>query len=415
LSDRLLVEHISGPFTEAVPDGIWATYGYDNNQNLTTVAYADGSGFTYSYSDPNDVHNLTEKRDKEDHLFGTWSYDERDRCTVNFWVQGKGVSITYVSETHVEVTDAYRTLRTHVMGEVDGRKRVIQTQGPACAPYSESNVIRWAYDESMNLSEVESANGTITQYQDYDEKGNPGTVRLAVGTPEERLISYTYHPDINLPLSRTEASALGSGNKVTIWDYDDDYDTTANESPTRLLSRIIEQGFTKDSSGTTVPYEYITTFTYNAKGQVLSIDGPLPASDDTTSFTYDNVSCDLLSITQPLIGTSTFSEYDAAGMAGKVTDVNGQSKGFTYDGKGRVTAIINDTDRSSKTISYNAAGQPASVTDEDAVTYTYQYDPFHGRLIRITDIQGNYITYVYDPQGNRTEMTKHDPSDSRTY
>jgi len=409
-----LVEHISSPLTDAVPDGIWVTYEYDTNQNLTMVTYADGSGFTYSYADPNDIHNLTEKRDKEDHLLGTWSYDERDRCTDNFCVQGKGVSITYVSETQIEVTDAYRTPRTHTMGEVDGRKRVIQMQGPACAPYSESNVIRWAYDDSMNLREVETATGTISQYQDYDERGNPQTVKLAVGTPQERLITYTYHPDMNVPLSRAETSVLGSGNKVTIWDYDDDYDTTPNESPTRLLSRIVEQGFTQDSSETSVPFEYMTTFSYNSKGQVLTIDGPLPGSDDTTSFTYDDVTGGLLSITQPLIGSTNFSDYDAVGRVSRVTDVNGEAKGFTYDAKGRITAIINKADGSSTSIIYNAAGQPDTVTDEDAVTRSFDYDS-NGRLSRVTDIEGNYVAYAYDSQGNRIEMTKHDPYDNRTY
>ena len=41
-----LIETISGPMTPAVPDGIWVTYGYDSNNNLTSVTYADGSGFT---------------------------------------------------------------------------------------------------------------------------------------------------------------------------------------------------------------------------------------------------------------------------------------------------------------------------------------------------------------------------------
>ncbi|MCK4788902.1 MAG: RHS repeat protein, partial [Desulfobacteraceae bacterium] len=95
-------------------------------------------------------------------------------------------------------------------------------------------------------------------------------------------------------------------------------------------------------------------------------------------------------------------------------DVNGQSKGFTYDAKGRITAIINDADGSSTTISYNAAGQPASVTDEDGVTTSSDYDS-NGRLTRITDIEGNYIAYVYDGQGNRIKMSKHNPLDNRTY
>jgi hypothetical protein len=71
---------------------------------------------------------------------------------------------------------------------------------------------------------------------------------------------------MNVPLTRTEASVFGGGNKVTTWDYDNDYDTIPNENPTGLLSRIIEQGYTKDINNTTQAYEYVTIFTYNAKG-----------------------------------------------------------------------------------------------------------------------------------------------------
>ena len=165
------------------------------------------------------------------------------------------------------MTDAYGTVRTYTIGDVGDRKRVTALQGNALAPYSSGTAIRWAYDDSMRLIEVEYANGRINQYQGYDDRGNPGTVKLAVGTPEERIITYTYHPDLNVPLTRTEASVLqAGGNKVTVWDYDDDYNTVSNENPTNTLSRIVEQGYTKDVSGATVPYEYVTTIDIQWQG-----------------------------------------------------------------------------------------------------------------------------------------------------
>jgi len=100
-----LLDYISGPVTSAVSDGIWVTYGYDGNQNLTSVAYADGSGLNYTYNDPNDGHNLTERRNKADHLLHAWNYDTQDRCTENFSVNGTGAAISYVSPTQVNVTE----------------------------------------------------------------------------------------------------------------------------------------------------------------------------------------------------------------------------------------------------------------------------------------------------------------------
>ena len=75
-----LLQRIEGGTTAAIPDGIWVTYTYDEYQNFKTVTYADGSGFSYNYTDPNDLHNMTEKRNKLNHLLNTWSYDAHDRA-----------------------------------------------------------------------------------------------------------------------------------------------------------------------------------------------------------------------------------------------------------------------------------------------------------------------------------------------
>ena len=410
-----LLESITGPVTTSVSDGIWVMYGYGANQNLTSVTYADGSGVTYGYTDPEDTHNLSEKRNKANHLLNTWDYDDQDSCVTNFSVNGRGVSINYVRESQVRVTDAYGTIRTYTISDIGGRKRVTALQGNAVAPYTSSNAIRWTYDDSMRLMEVEYANGRINQYQGYDERGNPGTLKLAAGTPEERTIAFTYHPDMNIPLTRTEASVLqAGGSKVTIWDYDDDNDSVPNESPTGLLSRLIEQGYTRNASGALVSYEHVTTITYSNRGQVLSVDGPLAGSGDVTSFTYGAATGNLLTVTRPHIGSTAFENYDTAGQVGQITDVNGQSKSFIYDGKGRVTSITNLADGSTESVNYNIAGLMGTTTDEDGVPKYYDYDSTYGRLVRITDLDGNYIAYLYDTQGNRIEMGKYDPSDNRT-
>ena len=421
-----LLESISGPVTSAVSDGIWVTYGYDLNQNLISVTYADGSGFNYNYGDLQDLHNLTEKRNKASHLLNTWTYDSLDRCVNHFSSRGKGLSVNYVDDTQINVTDAYGTMRTYNLTEIDGRVRVATMEGITLPPYSDSIASRWEYDESVRLIEVEygrvivseeygeSGSGRTNQYQGHDDRGNPSTVRLAVGTPEEQVITFTYHPDMNRMLSRSEASVLGSGDKVTIWDYDNDYDSIPNESPTGLLSRIVERGYTKDASGVTVPYEYVTIFAYNAKGQVLSIDGPLPGTDDTTVFSYDTATGDVLSVTRPLVGTSGFTDYDAAGRVGRITDANGQSRSFTYDGKGRINVITHDGDGSTRTVTYNAAGFTDTTIDEDGVNRSYEYDAVYGRLSQIVDHDGNYTAYAYDAQGNKTEMGKYDAAGTRT-
>jgi RHS repeat-associated protein len=409
-----LLDQISGPVTAAVSNGVWVSYGYDANQNLTSITYADGSGFAYSYTDSNDVHNLTEKRNAANHLLATWAYDTQDRCNDNYSVNGRGTTISYVSDTKADVTDAYGTVRTYTLGAINGKKRVTAMTGLAAAPYDGSNLVRWQYDALSNLIEVETAAGTIHQCQNHDARGNPATVILADSEPEERTISYTYHPVMNVALTRSEPSVLGTGNKITTWDYDDDYNTTANENPTHLLSRIIEQGFTKDATGATVAYEYITTLTYNAKGQLLTVDGPLAGTADTTQFGYDAVSGNLLTIARPLVGSTSFADYDAAGQAGRVTAVNSQAETFTYDGRGRVTGVTHEADTSNRSLAFNTAGLPDTATDEDGVAKSYDYDDINGRLYRLYDADSNYVEYLYDTQGNLIERGTYDAGDART-
>ena len=411
-ADNLLTS-IIGPATSAVPDRLWVTYGYDQDQNLTTVSYADGSGVTYGYTDSQDPHNLTEKRNNANHLLTTWSYDSQDRCTNRFNPFGTGFSIGYTSETRVEVTDAYGTVRTYTIGGVSGRSVVTAMQGLSSAPYGGGNLKRWAYDSQLNLTELETVGGTVHAFQNHDDRGNPQTVILAAGTSEERVISYAYHPDMNTVLSRVEASVLGSGNKETVFDYDDDSGATPNESPSRLIRRVVERGFTKDAANTVVPYEYITVLSYNSKGQITGMDGPLAGAEDTTSLTYHSSTGDLLSLEKPLIGITGFSGYDTAGNPGIRTNVNGQSDTYIYDGRARMTSVTHQSDDSSYSIVYNNAGFVDSKVNEDSVTMAYSYGSTYGRLDRATDIDGNYMEYAYDSQGNRIESSKYDSSGNR--
>ena len=360
-----------------------------------------------------DIHNLTEKINKAGHLINTWDYDSNDRAVDNFSRDGNGISIEYESASHIIVTDAYGKERDYVLDGVSPSRlrvsNITSSIGSAGAmPYSSSNAVSWTYDEEMRPLEIGYSGGSITQYQDYDEKGNPGTVILAVGEPEERTINYTYHPDMNVPLTRTEPSVLGGGDKETIWDYDDDYDSIPNEAPTALVSRIIENGFTKNASQAVVAYEYVTTFNYNSKGQVLSINGPLPGIVDTTSFTYNPTTGDLLTITRPIIGSTTLSGYDAAGQVDTVTDLNDQSKSFTYDEMGRVTAVTNNADSSSSDMTYNISGNLETTMDEDGVTSDFEYDATYGRVSKQIDYNGNYISFSYDAQGNVIEKGYYD-------
>ena len=409
------VDYISGPVTPSVADGIWVRYEYDASGNLTSVLYPDGSGFDYEYADPNDANNLTAKQDKSGHLLSSWTYDNQDRATGNFTRDGRGVTIDYVDENKVEVTDAYGITRTYEIWTLDGRKKITDVHGPEGCQACGDEVVRIEYDSMARVIEVEFAGGLIEQYGNFDSRGNAQTIIVAVAAADEKTVTRTFHPDIDAKLSETEPSLIGAGDRVVIWDYDDDGNDTPNENPARLLHRKIEKGFTGDASGNVAPYEYITAYTYNGKGQVLSIDGPRPGSQDVTTFTYDGATGNLLTKTSPLIGTTTYSQYDAAGQPGRVTDPNGNAVTYTYDGRGRILTRTNEADGSATIYTYNTAGEPSHVARANGVFSDFTYDDTYGRLTKVADPLDNYIAYGYDDQGNRTETGFYDASDQRHF
>ena len=406
-SDGLL-EYISGPITTSVPQGIWVKFDYAN-QNLSSVGYPDGSGFYYTYDDPNDVHNLSQVTNNQSHLLSRWSYDNLDRVVESFTRDGLGVSINYVSDLEVEVTDAYGVTQTYGIDTISSRLRITSAVGKSNCTACGEKVIRVEYDDDLHVIEKEYVNGRIDLFADFNNDGNPQTIMLAENSDDKQTIYITYDENNQLRmrkvLSRTEVSVLDNGSrsryKVVIWDYDDDGDSEPNEKPTALLNRVVDKGFTRDSTGNIVAYEYVTTYKYNSKGQLVSVDGPRYGSEDAIFFQYDSDTGDLLTITLPEIGDVRFSNYDAAGNPRTLTDPNGIKTDFVYDGRRRI--LSRKTDEIEPSWSYTPAGELRSFTDGAERTMYYDYHSKYGWLEQIIDSTGSALRYVYDDWGNRIE------------
>ncbi len=410
---RGLLERIEGPVTEAVADGVWVRYGYDENDNLTSVTYADGSGRIYEYNDPNDVHNLTVERDKEGNFIYGWAYDDQDRAVANTTNDGRQVHINYVDDNTVEVTNAYDVIHTYHMMLINGRKRIVSIESPPDCPGCGQAVSAYTYDTAGRVVQIEYVNGRVDRYLDYDERGNPRTLILDFGGPGQTTLHYQYHPYLDEPLRRSQASVLGAGDKETIWDYDDDGNDIANETPTSLVHRVIERGFTLDEAGNVVPYEYVTVYEYNEAGQVVSIDGPRPGDMDRITMTYDPGSGDLLSTELPLTGQTIWSEYDAAGNPGKMIDPNGIETLFEYDGRNRVVSTTRAGVTYFRTF-YGRRGKPEYVIDGAGRRMDFAYSA-EGHLERVVDPGGNYRLFVHNARGDVTEEAIYSATGQRRY
>ena len=118
------IDHISGPVTTSVSDGILARYSYDN-LNLSSVQYSDNTGFSYTYDDPNDPHNVTLKEDKGGNFIASWTYDDQDRVTFTEARDAENLTIDFIDENTTITTDSYGIERTYHFAEKGGIRRIL--------------------------------------------------------------------------------------------------------------------------------------------------------------------------------------------------------------------------------------------------------------------------------------------------
>ncbi|MCP4723101.1 MAG: hypothetical protein GY860_26920 [Desulfobacteraceae bacterium] len=411
------IDHISGPVTQAVPDGVWVSYSYDANDNLTGVQYADDgngsgdSGFEYLYEDTNDPNNLTTKKDLGGTVLSTWTYNTSDQAVSNTNTQGTGATINYDDPNEVAVTDAYGITTIYSISEIAGRKKITQATKPNGCTNCSDGIYQTSFDETTGYPiQREYFNGRIDLFQNYDANNNPQTTIISQGTTEEKNIQKTYHPTLSIPMTLVQKSLLADTSnpdriRDTTWDYDDPTASgntdIPNENPTNSIYRMTEYGFTLDYSGAVIPYDRITAYTYTAKGQVSTIDGPLAGDQDRITFVYDADTGDLLSMTRPLAGTTTFT-HDTAGNIISAVDENQVQTLFSYDGRNRQVSETSDGASTSQT--FTAAGTLASQTDRAGRAHTLTYDT-KGFLQRLTNPAGDYQLYAYDENANPIESS----------
>ena len=158
------------------------------------------------------------------------------------------------------------------------------------------------------------------------------------------------------------------------------------------------------------------SYTYNANGSVLTMDGPRTDVSDVTTYTYyANNDADLgkrgnvATITNALGHVTSITAYNAHGQPLTIVDPNGLSTTLTYDARLRLKS--RNVGGEITGYDYDFAGQLTKVTLPDTSFLSYGYDVAH-RLTGITDNLGNNSTYTLDAMGNRTQEKVFDPANT---
>lgn len=392
--------------------GRTVTYTQDSIGNLTGVAGPGGSA-TYGYTDATNKHFLI-------------SIDEGNGAYVNTYdTYGRVTRQTHGTGTiDFAYTNPFtKTIMTTTIK--DGTGNLLNTQ-TRTVEFDTNGVVVKVTDTSGNVTiYVRDANSWITREEYWENTGTVAAPNLALRT----AMNFTYDSKGNV-LTKTEAQGT-SIEKTTTWPYDPTYSkvltetvqsvvdpaqnkviTNTYDSNTGNLLTVNEAGLLGDGT----PYSYTTSYELDSNGRITSIDGPRTDVNDVTTFTYDSTTGFFTSITQPIIGSTTYSNHDALGNPQTVTDPNGNSTIYTYDSIGRVTSVKAPGDTNATQYFYvsgvctscgnGGANKIDHITLPEGNTIWYTYDTM-GYLSTIKDNANNTINYTYDSEGNKlTEQIK---------
>ena len=380
--------------------------------NPVRVDYPDGSSVHYFYEHPHDPFCLTRVED-ETGKSAYYHYDFRSRA-LGEYREGDADRLTIGYDWHgnpwmVTITDSLDRARVYRITEQDNVRTKTLT-GPGCCGSAGTSTV-YRYDLTTgNRLEVENGRGIKKQYLNHDTWGNAQTIIEAAETAEARATNYTYDSNTNQLLKETKASVPGAGNTVTIYDYDDPNDPNdnpaiPNENPTKNLYKLIEKGFTRDSAGTIVAREYVTSYTYNAQNQIETVDGPRTDVNDATAYSYypddpgeGNNRAMFHQVMNALGHTVEYGDYEVNGKPGYVKDANKVITRYRYNWRGHVTEIT---------------VEGAGPQGEDLVTDTFYYADGDLNYIRLPG--GSVIDYAYDGSGRLTSITRRiGPDDQST-
>jgi RHS repeat-associated protein len=377
------------------------SYTQDNIGNLTAASSPSGSA-AYGYSGSTNKHLLTSIDEGQGAYENT--YDSTGKVTRQ--THGAGV-IEFEYTTPYQKTKLTNTIKNSAGTVQNTQTRTVEFDSngqPNKVTDTDGNVRNYTRDTNMlltreeyweNTGSIDTPNLVLKSATDYtyDSKGNALTRTDFLGN----VTTWTYHPTFSKVLTETVKSVVDPlQNKVITNTYDAANGNLLTTTETGLLGNVST-------------YSYTTTYTYDSNGRVKTIDGPRTDVSDVTTYYYDSVTGYLTSVTQPLIGTTTYSGHDSLGNPQTVTDPNGNATTYTYDTTGRVLTVKAPGDTSATQYVYVSAGCSTCgggankidhITLPEGNTIWYTYDTM-GNLSAIKDSLNNTINYTYDSEGNR--------------
>ncbi len=397
------------------------TYAYDVAGNLTAVTDALGCTTWYSYDNLNRVVSTTDALGWErgdPHHTTTTQYDQLGRVWKATDQLGRTTTYEYdnlgqlIREIQPEFTryDSQRVSPTTCYG-YDANGNLQYVTSPLGGDPKDSDYTTWYAYDALNrqiavidpvdadpASGAEPCNGvgeltfsaSHAMITAYDALGNVTSVTDAMG----QMSTYVYdHLNRTIEAHQSTPGDGSHGAPVTYYGYD------ANGN----------LQYTTDPLGSTAKDPNHTTwYVYDALNRQTQIIDALDDDPTTGSEPYD-AQGQLISGFTPTHPTTT--SYDAVGQTVAVTDPEGNSTQFAYDGLGRLVSETNGLD-DTRSYAYDAAGNLTHSTDRNGRETEYTYDSL-GRQVEERWLDGSSqvlhtVHYWYDSASQLIGVTELD-------
>ncbi|MEA4855005.1 RHS repeat-associated core domain-containing protein [Solidesulfovibrio sp.] len=350
------------------------TYNYDTMNNLVSVTYPDNKTRSYLYENTSWRNALTGITDENGNRYATYGYDAQGRATSTQHAGGAdSATLVYNADGTSTVTNALGKAYTYAFTTTN--KMVlpanISNQGCTCGSSA------FTYDANGFMASRTDFNSNLRTYS-WNSRGLELSRTEASGTVQARTISTVWDATYHLPSSVTEP------NRTTAYTYD----AKGNQLTKTETANGVSRTWTR---------------TYNANGQVLTVNDP---KGHATTYTY-NATGGVATITNAAGQVTSITSYDANGRPLTIQDPNGLTTTLAYDVRGRLTSRTQGAETT--TLGYDGVGNLTTVTLSDGAVLTMAYDAAH-RLTGITDNSGNRIAYTLDALGGQTKVDVYDPT-----
>ncbi|MGW7199040.1 RHS repeat-associated core domain-containing protein [Streptomyces chryseus] len=340
-------------------EGKATQFGYDSSRRLTKITTPEGRVTVFTY----DAHNRVTSMLRATEFNGTghtgptytYSYTAEDGAKA-------GTTTVTDPEQHTtkyehdadgqvtKVTDANERSRSRTF---DANRNIATATDAMGVDGVGANVTAYGWDARNNPTSAKlptGATSAVTGYQTIAGADLPGSM----STPDGEKADFTYDTAGNT----ASVAVTGTGGGTQSFTYNKATPTCGGFEGQRCT--------VKDARGK------VTSFTYDAKGNLSKVTPPAP------------------------LGVTTYT-YDGLGRPATAKDGRGVTTLYTYDHRDRITKV-DTSGYATVTYTYDGDGNLKQRSDGTGVT-AYDFDPLSRETVRTLQ-NGSQTRLTYTPAGN---------------